>query len=150
VQYIFAYIAISTFLSGDMTIGEGYEGVEGVPTQNESGSLVVVFKGIEITFKSVCIVTRDQLPIPSSPTCFYEFQLFYCASDGKCRKGRFTAHGSGPENLSITGGTNDFFGAWGQIKTPNPFTFTFNAIDPVTGDLVTSSIDMIIELCFYE
>ena len=134
------YIAISTFLSGDMTIGELYTGVDGVPTQlGTSGALV--FKDIDIFYKSVCIVTKDQLPIPSSPTCFYEFELGYCVprfatsvgtpdkevmpSGGrtlrqiqkyKCRNGRFTAHGSGPGNLQITGGSGDFFGAFGQVR----------------------------------
>jgi len=169
----------SYITSGDMTIGELYTGVEGVPTQlGTSGALV--FKDIEIAYKSVCIVTKDQNPTQvfppidtSSPTCFYEFELGYCVprfatsvgtpdkvmpSGGrtlrqiqkyKCRNGRFTAHGSGPGNLQITGGSDDFFGAFGQIKTPNPFTFDPADIDPVTGDLATSSIDMIIELCFY-
>uniref|UniRef100_A0A6S8W0R0 Uncharacterized protein n=2 Tax=Chaetoceros debilis TaxID=122233 RepID=A0A6S8W0R0_9STRA len=154
--------------SGDMTIGELYTGVEGVPTQlGTSGALV--FKEIEIAYKSVCIVTKDQDPIPSSPTCFYEFELGYCVPTTlnsnpnlpgrtlrqkiekyKCRNGRFTAHGSGPDNLQITGGSDDFFGAFGQIKTPNPFTFDFADINQQNGDLATSSIDMTIELCFYD
>jgi len=161
--------------SGDMTIGEVYTGIAGVPTQlGTSGALV--FGEIEIAYKSVCIVTKDQDPIPSSPTCFYEFELAYCVptpvvsnpdktnppnqgrrtlrgiplNDNKCRNGRFTAHGSGPDNLQITGGSDDFFGAFGQIKTPNPFDFDQADVDPDTGDLETSSIDMIIELCFYD
>jgi len=150
--------------SGDMTIGEVYTGIAGVPTQlGTSGALV--FGEIEIAYKSVCIVTKDQDPIPSSPTCFYEFELGYCVpiftplnligdrqpqTEFKCRNGRFTAHGSGPDNLQITGGSDDFFGAFGQIKTPNPFDFDQADVDPDTGDLETSSIDMIIELCFYD
>ena len=124
-----------------MTIGEVYTGVDGVPTQSgTSGALV--FGEIEIAYKSVCIVTKDQPPLDttaSSPTCFYEFELGYCVptfatSVGtpnrpdrtlreipqnekyKCRDGGFTAHGSGPGNLQITGGSDDFFGAFGQVR----------------------------------
>ncbi len=33
-----------------------------------------------------------------------------------CRCGGFTAHGSGPDHLEITGGTYDLFGAFGQVS----------------------------------
>jgi len=146
-----------------MIIGEVYTGVEGegsIPTQFSDNSNIFVspgevFKDIVISYKSVCIVTKDQDPDPSSnrggPTCFYEFDLRYCPNGGlatACRNGRFTAHGSGPKTLQITGGSDDFFGAFGQIKTPN--RFDIGEINPNTGDLLTSSIDMIIELCFYD
>uniref|UniRef100_A0A7S3VB34 C3H1-type domain-containing protein n=1 Tax=Chaetoceros debilis TaxID=122233 RepID=A0A7S3VB34_9STRA len=134
--------------TGDMSIGEKYTGVEGfgVPTQY-GGFNNVVLDGIQITYKSICVITRDQDP-PSSPTCFYEFELGFCPRGDKCRKGRFTAHGSGPRNLQITGGSDDFFGAYGQIGTPT--AFAIEDIDPVTGDILRSSIDMDIELCFYD
>jgi len=64
-----------------------------------------------------------------------------------CRKGGFTAHGSGPDSIEITGGSNGFFGAFGQINTPTPFDV--GTVQP-NGDLVGSSIDMDIELCFYK
>jgi hypothetical protein len=138
--------------TGDMSIGESYKGVEGVPTQYGSPfSNSVVIGEIEIAYKSVCIVTKDQnLPSDfSSPTCFYEFELRFCPrAEKKCREGRFTAHGSGPDNLQITGGSLDFFGAFGQIVTPTDFSIS--EVDSVTGDLITSSIDMDIELCFYD
>merc|ERR1711957_288848 len=155
-------LGFPSITSGDMIIGEVYTGVEGVPIQYSDYSnisvspvLNVLFKDIVISYKSVCIVTKDQDPDPSSPTCFYEFDLRYCFNGGffnggfdtVCRNGRFTAHGSGPKNLRITGGSDDFFGAFGQIKTPNPFVIGDISN---TGDLVTSSIDMIIELCFYD
>jgi len=152
--------------SGDMIIGE-YTGVEGegVPTQFNDFSTIsvspvlnVIFEEIVISYKSVCIVTKDQFPMPSPPTCSYEFDLRYCPNGGfevlpngfetGCRNGRFTAHGSGPDKLRIAGGSDDFFGAFGQIKTPN--RFDIGEINPNTGDLLTSSIDMIIELCFYD
>lgn len=64
-----------------------------------------------------------------------------------CRCGGFTAHGSGPDHLEITGGTYDLFGAFGQIVTPNDFQT--GAINYSTGDLTGSSIDMNIEICYY-
>jgi hypothetical protein len=129
-----------------MSIGERYVGVEGVPTQYGLPFYVAIDE-IEIAYKSVCIVTEDQTT-PSSPTCWYEFELSFCPTGDKCRQGRFTAHGSGPENLQITGGSVDFFGAFGQIVTPTGFSIS--GVDPATGDLITSSIDMDIELCFYD
>jgi len=58
--------------TGDMSIGERYEGVGGV-TQDG-------FESIKITYKSVCIITSDQNPPTdiSSPTCFYEFEMVFC------------------------------------------------------------------------
>jgi hypothetical protein len=34
----------------------------------------------------------------------------------ECRKGGYTAHGSGPENLKITGGSDGFYGGFGQVS----------------------------------
>ena len=121
---MFAYIAISTFLSGDMTIGELYTGFQVMNQFDDEVRPSLIFVGIEIAYKSVCIVTKDQPPLDttaSSPTCFYEFELAYCVLDEKrneylCRDGRFTAHGSGPRNLQITGGSDNFFGAFGQVR----------------------------------
>ena len=216
--------------TGDMSIGEQY-----------TGQLLTnqyPFSNIQTGFKSICVTTRDQgLPgpgySPSSPTCFYEFNLGYCRiwkwiyypgfpveqneltpagrrnlrngsgditnvdvtnvdgplepeiqrvpldkvigaekivqavrevtgnnsfqagptpvdEDGEvsaievdkefqqynpkytqllcpqlgcyipyyveCRSGGYTAHGSGPENLKITGGSLDFYGGFGQVS----------------------------------
>lgn len=33
-----------------------------------------------------------------------------------CRQGGFTAHGSGPDHIEITGGTYGLFGAFGQVS----------------------------------
>ena len=122
-----------------MIIGEVYTGVEGegsIPTQFSDNSNIFVspgevFKDIVISYKSVCIVTKDQDPIPSSPTCFYEFDLRYCPNGGfetACRNGRFTAHGSGPDKLRIAGGSDDFFGAFGQVRdlVIYPFIYHFS------------------------
>lgn len=101
-----------------MSIGEQYTGVEGFGVPTQYGNPVfnsVVLDDIKIAYKSICVITRDQDP-PSSPTCFYEFELDFCPRGDKCRKGRFTAHGSGPRNLQITGGSDDFFGAYGQVR----------------------------------
>ena len=40
--------------------------------------------------------------------CFIPFYI--------CRQGGFTAHGSGPDHIEITGGTYDLFGAFGQVS----------------------------------
>merc|ERR1712174_160019 len=64
----------------------------------------------------------------------------------ECRSGGFTAHGSGPDNLEISGGTYDFFGAFGQIETPTDFDLGDVGQN---GDLTGSSIEMNIELCYY-
>lgn len=54
-----------------------------------------------------------------------------------CRKGGWTAHGSGPDPIEVTGGTDDFFGAFGQFETPTNF------------DPVTASFGMKLEMCYY-
>jgi hypothetical protein len=226
--------------TGDMSIAEQYVGNGNMPVNQPP------FYGISTGFKSICVTTRDQgLPMvsgysPSSPTCFYEFDLRFCRkwkwiyfpgwytstpvlndefvesstnlragarpsyedsttiketdvtdvfepvikkiplnevigvdkivqavievtgnksfqagptptdADGlvdaiqiddvfaqynqkytqilcpqkfcwipfyaECRKGGYTAHGSGPENLKITGGSYDFYGGFGQVS----------------------------------
>jgi hypothetical protein len=257
--------------TGDMSIAEQYVGNGNMPVNQPP------FYGISTGFKSICVTTRDQgLPMvsgysPSSPTCFYEFDLRFCRkwkwiyfpgwytstpvlndefvesstnlragarpsyedsttiketdvtdvfepvikkiplnevigvdkivqavievtgnksfqagptptdADGlvdaiqiddvfaqynqkytqilcpqkfcwipfyaECRKGGYTAHGSGPENLKITGGSYDFYGGFGQIVTPTPFSI--GGVDPFTLDIQDTSIDMELELCYY-
>ena len=69
------------------------------------------------------------------------------AIDGCCLGG-FTAHGTGPDALEITGGSDGLFGAFGQLQTSPDIGSQFSAPDPDTGD-VTVSIPFDIELCFY-
>jgi len=71
----------------------------------------------------------------------------WCPAYFDCKKGGFTAHGSGPDPIEITGGTKKLFGAFGQIITPTPFDI--GMMSPLTGDLADSSIDMQIEICYY-
>jgi hypothetical protein len=131
-----------------MSIGELFTpAVTPIPDQG-------IFTDIDFQYKSICVVTKDQTPpsLPSAPTCFYEFELQFCKVDsagGKygCREGGFTAHGSGPENLKITGGRDGFFGAFGQIVTPT--SFDIGTVSP-NGDLIGSSIDMRVKVCYYE
>jgi hypothetical protein len=98
-----------------MSIGELYTPVTPIPDQG-------IFTDIDFQYKSICVVTKDQTPPSfSSPTCFYEFELQFCKVDSAgdrygCREGGFTGHGSGPENLKITGGRDGFFGAFGQVR----------------------------------
>jgi len=73
--------------------------------------------------------------------CFIPFSI--------CRKGGFTAHGSGPDHIEITGGTYDLFGAFGQIITPTPFNQGTYSPVPYPS-LVDTSIEMNIEICYYE
>jgi hypothetical protein len=106
----------SFITTGDMSIGELFTPVTPIPDQG-------IFTDIDFQYKSICVVTKDQTPPSfSSPTCFYEFELQFCKVDSAgdrygCREGGFTAHGSGPENLKITGGRDGFFGAFGQVRS---------------------------------
>lgn len=63
------------------------------------------------------------------------------------RKGGFTAHGTGSQNIKITGGTGDLFGAFGQILTPDS-GIDITSVDPFTGD-ITYNFDAGIEICYY-
>mmetsp|Transcript_14315 Transcript_14315/g.20843 ORF Transcript_14315/g.20843 Transcript_14315/m.20843 type:complete len:291 (+) Transcript_14315:246-1118(+) len=71
----------------------------------------------------------------------------WCPAYFDCKKGGFTAHGSGPDPIEITGGTRGLFGAFGQIITPTDFDI--GTMSPLTGDLSDSSIAMQIEICYY-
>jgi len=129
--------------TGDLTIGEIYTAVSGVP--NQSGGI----KNISLDFKSVCAVTKDQFPGAfSSPSCQYEFGFKFCRRNNRnCREGTFSAHGSGPDKIRITGGADGFFGAFGQITTTQDFnTGTVEA----NGDLTGSTVEMKIEICYYD
>lgn len=98
--------------TGDLTIGELYTAVSGIP--NQSGG----FRDISLDFKSVCAVTKDQIPGAfTSPSCQYEFVFKFCLNNhSNCREGTFSAHGSGPDKIRITGGADGFFGAFGQVR----------------------------------
>lgn len=63
------------------------------------------------------------------------------------RKGGFTAHGTGSQDIKITGGTAGLFGAFGQILTADS-GIVFTDIDYMTGDL-TYTFDMGLEICYY-
>eukprot|EP00552_Chaetoceros_brevis_P003138 CAMPEP_0197745196 /NCGR_PEP_ID=MMETSP1435-20131217/41573_1 /TAXON_ID=426625 /ORGANISM="Chaetoceros brevis, Strain CCMP164" /LENGTH=229 /DNA_ID=CAMNT_0043336855 /DNA_START=71 /DNA_END=760 /DNA_ORIENTATION=- len=129
--------------TGDLTIGEIYTAVSGVP--NQSGGI----RNISLDFKSVCAVTKDQFPGAfSSPSCQYEFGFKFCRrNNSNCREGTFSAHGSGPDKIRITGGADGFFGAFGQITTTQDFnTGTVEA----NGDLTGSTVEMKIEICYYD
>lgn len=63
------------------------------------------------------------------------------------RKGGFTAHGTGSQDIKITGGTAGLFGAFGQMITPT------SGIDIISTDLMTGDItyefDIDLEICYY-
>jgi len=61
------------------------------------------------------------------------------------RSGGFTAHGTGNQDLKITGGTGGLFGAFGQITGTSPINISNT--DP-NGD-ITYDFDMDIEICYY-
>jgi len=63
------------------------------------------------------------------------------------RKGGFTAHGTGSQNIKITGGTGGLFGAFGQIITP-PSGINIGLTNYTTGD-IEYNFDMGLEICFY-
>ena len=101
-----------------MSIGESYTPESDIPNYD-------VFEDIDVKYKSICIVSKDQNPFSgfSSPTCFYEFDMEFCRADSslrggiECRQGGFTGHGSGPDSIQITGGRDGFFGAFGQVRS---------------------------------
>jgi hypothetical protein len=134
-------------LVGDLTIGK-YVGTpkpntgnfsnQGVP--NQPGG----FSQIETGFDSECIITG-----PTAPTCTYNFDFSFCRDvyNGQlpfkdCRMGAFSGYGKGPGKIKITGGTDDLFGAFGQVTTTTPFNQGNN--------LQNSSVEMKIEICYYK
>lgn len=62
------------------------------------------------------------------------------------RKGGFTAHGTGSQDIKITGGTAGLFGAFGQMITPDS-GFEISTI-ATNGD-ITYEFDVALELCYY-
>lgn len=64
------------------------------------------------------------------------------------RSGGFTAHGTGNQDLKITGGTDGLFGAFGQITGTSPINFPYpqpTGLDP--GDIAYDfAVD--IEICY--
>ena len=106
---------------GDLTIGT-YVGTPKPDTGNFSNQGVPNqpggFSQIETGFDSECIITG-----PTAPTCTYNFDLSFCRDvfNGQlpykeCRMGAFSGYGKGPGKIKITGGTDDFFGAFGQVR----------------------------------
>ena len=93
----------TNLLTGDMTIGD-YTAVGsnvGVPEPKYTAECVIISEG-----------TMD------APTCSYDFQMSFCFETEECRHGSFAAYGKGPGNIMITGGADDFFGAFGQVRRP--------------------------------
>lgn len=139
---------------GDMTIGK----YEGVPKINEGAEQEFANKGvpeqpggftdIDLTFDSECVVTTTQ----GAPTCSYLFKMFFCREknikENDCRLGYFSAYGKGPQKIEITGGTDDFVGAFGEITTTTDFDQ--GTPDPATGNLQDSEVDMRVTLCYHE
>lgn len=117
---------------GNRPVSGEFEPIDTESELIESVSVKQVYKGNEALFDSIC----------PSLNCRIAFN-FLCFDT---RVGGFTAHGSGDQNIKITGGTGDLFGAFGQIKTPASGITT----TPVgfTGD-VTFAFDAEIELCYY-
>lgn len=74
--------------------------------------LAVPGASLEIT--SICTVTTPG----SAPSCTYEATLFNLCTLANRRcydKGKFFFGGTGPDNLAIAGGTEEFFGAFGEV-----------------------------------
>ena len=85
---------------------------QGVP--NQPGG----FSDIDLQFRSECVLTEG---VQAAPTCSYDFQMEFCrdesdGSDIECLKGSFAGCGRGPGKIKITGGTDDFLGAFGQVR----------------------------------
>lgn len=98
----------------------------------EAVSVDQLYEGNEALFKAIC----------PSLSCYIPYR-FFCFDT---QSGGFTAHGSGDQNIKITGGTGGFFGAFGQIKTPA----TGIAITPLLPSPdVSFAFDADIELCYY-
>uniref|UniRef100_A0A7S2H1J7 Uncharacterized protein n=1 Tax=Helicotheca tamesis TaxID=374047 RepID=A0A7S2H1J7_9STRA len=62
------------------------------------------------------------------------------------REGKLTAIGTGPGHYAITGGTRDFFGAFGQINMEfQPYGVEY---DPETGDVNLEMHDTKLQFCY--
>ncbi len=83
---------------------------QGVPEQPGG------FTQIGLTFDSECVFTDPQ----GAPTCSYLFEMSFCREknikENDCRLGYFSAYGKGPQKIEITGGTDDFVGAFGEVS----------------------------------
>jgi len=69
-----------------------------------------------------------------------------------CRCGGFTAHGSGPDHLEITGGTYDLFGAFGQVsvRISNTTTTTTGVIcDVVVEGMLANELTFHVSCKYY-
>jgi len=62
------------------------------------------------------------------------------------RKGGFTAHGTGSQDIKITGGTAGLFGAFGQMITPDS---GINILAIAANGDITYEFDVALELCYY-
>ena len=120
-------ISLLVLFQGDMSIGS-YVGVpkqtrsveqddfanQGVPEQPGG------FTEIDLSYDSECVVTAATF---GAPTCSYLFKMVFCREKNKgsirkdaCRLGSFSAYGKGPSKIHITGGTDDFVGAFGEVR----------------------------------
>eukprot|EP00957_Ditylum_brightwellii_P102594 7819105-Ditylum_brightwellii.AAC.1 len=64
------------------------------------------------------------------------------------REGKLTAVGTGPEKYAITGGTRDFFGAFGQVDFALAPDFSHLDYDPTTGDVNLLLNDAKLQFCY--
>lgn len=137
-----------TFLGsnfGDPNIGAQSIGTySGVNRENSYPNQSRI-NGIDISYKSVCIVTEPGVK-NNVPTCNFNFQMRFCSAlSGKCVNGSFSAYGNALSKIMITGGSDGLFAATGQIDTS---AFKLGEEDPVTGKLIGNSIDMEFKLCY--
>ncbi len=97
---------------GDLTI-EDYApllGSQDVGVPNQPGG----FTDIDVTYDGECVFTKGS---NGPPACSYIFQMSFCRDHEKdCRFGTFTAYGIGRRRITINGGTDDFLGAFGQVR----------------------------------
>jgi hypothetical protein len=90
-----------------MSIGDLFKPESDIPDQG-------MISDIKFEFKSICIIT----PNSRAPTCSYEFDMEFAISGFvDKRKGGFIGYGSGPDSIQITGGRDDFIGAYGEVRS---------------------------------
>jgi len=108
-----------------------------------------VFEEVETKQDDVEAVLVNQSLIDEDRDLFEPLKGKYVPYN-KCfgkRKGGFTAHGTGSQNIRITGGTGGLFGAFGQIITPvSGINIAYT--NYTTGD-IEYNFDMGLEICFY-
>uniref|UniRef100_A0A7S1VS74 Uncharacterized protein n=1 Tax=Grammatophora oceanica TaxID=210454 RepID=A0A7S1VS74_9STRA len=101
----------------------------------------------ELSVQAVCTILPQNDGAPTAPMCFIEADMTFCVKrrrdgDEGCSidfSGRFMATGTGPRAYTITGGMDDFFGAFG----------TFNPVFPSDPVDLPVTLPTDIHLCFH-